>query len=103
VIEHTTSRPNRTKLRSVCIRSRLSWLALQRRVGDLDELLEQGETRTGFLLRFTNAHPVMNTNIVGTRNVEHLKQNIAAASRPLPADTYAEAKRRLDGVVSDSP
>jgi aryl-alcohol dehydrogenase-like predicted oxidoreductase len=68
----------------------------------LDELLEQSETRTGFLLRFANAHPGMNTNIVGTMNVEHLKQNIAAASRPLPADTYAEAKRRLDGVVPDS-
>jgi aryl-alcohol dehydrogenase-like predicted oxidoreductase len=69
----------------------------------LDDLLEAGETRTGFLLRFTNAHPGMNTNIVGTMSVDHLKQNIAAASRPLPADTYAEAKRRLDGVVPDSP
>jgi aryl-alcohol dehydrogenase-like predicted oxidoreductase len=68
----------------------------------LDDLLEQGETRTGFLLRFANAHPGMNTNIVGTMNVDHLKQNIAAACRPLPADTYAEAKRRLDGVA-DSP
>ena len=65
----------------------------------LDELLDEGETRTGFLLRFTNAHPGMNTNIVGTMNVDHLKDNIAAASRPLPADTYAEAKRRLDSVA----
>ncbi len=67
----------------------------------LDDLLDEGETRTGFLLRFTNAHPGMNTNIVGTMNVHHLKDNIAAATRPLPADTYAEAKRRLDGVSSD--
>jgi aryl-alcohol dehydrogenase-like predicted oxidoreductase len=66
---------------------------------NLDDLLEQGETRTGFLLRFTNAHPGMDTNIVGTMNVDHLRENIAAASRPLPADTYAEAKRRLDGVA----
>jgi aryl-alcohol dehydrogenase-like predicted oxidoreductase len=65
----------------------------------LDDLLEQGETRTGFLLRFTNAHPGMDTNIVGTMNVDHLRQNIAAACRPLPADTYAEAKRRLDQVT----
>jgi aryl-alcohol dehydrogenase-like predicted oxidoreductase len=64
----------------------------------LDDLLDEGETRTGFLLRFTNAHPGMNTNIVGTMNVDHLKENIAAASRPLPADTYAEAKTRLDSV-----
>jgi aryl-alcohol dehydrogenase-like predicted oxidoreductase len=69
----------------------------------LDELLEPGETRTGFLLRFTNAHPGMNTNIVGTMSVDHLKQNIAAASRSLPADAYAEAKRRLDGGVHNSP
>ena len=66
----------------------------------LDDLLDDGETRTGFLLRFTNAHPGMNTNIVGTMNVRHLQDNIAAAVRPLPADTYAEAKRRLDGVSS---
>jgi aryl-alcohol dehydrogenase-like predicted oxidoreductase len=66
----------------------------------LDDLLDGGETRTGFLLRFTNAHPGMNTNIVGTLNVDHLKENIAAASLPLQADTYAEAKRRLDGVAT---
>ena len=65
----------------------------------LDELLDEGESRTGFLLRFTNAHPGMNTNIVGTNNVEHLKENIAAAAKPLPADTYVEAKRRLDAAA----
>jgi aryl-alcohol dehydrogenase-like predicted oxidoreductase len=67
----------------------------------LDDLLDEGETRTGFLLRFTNAHPGMNTNIVGTMNVDHLKENIAAACRPLAADTYAEAKRRLDHLPTD--
>ena len=67
----------------------------------LDELLDEGETRTGFLLRFTNAHPGMNTNIVGTSNVDHLQANIAAAARPLPADTYAEAKKRLDAVPTE--
>ena len=67
----------------------------------LDDLLEDGESRTGFLLRFTNAHPAMNTNIVGTMNVDHLKANIAAACRPLSADTYAEAKRRLDAMGTE--
>lgn len=67
---------------------------------ELDDLLDEGETRTGFLLRFTNAHPGMNTNIVGTMNIDHLKANIAAAAQPLPADTYAEAKRRLDGAAT---
>ncbi len=64
---------------------------------NLDELLEDGETRTGFLLRFTNSHPGMTTNIAGTKNPDHLRDNVAAASRgPLPQATYEEAKRRLD-------
>jgi aryl-alcohol dehydrogenase-like predicted oxidoreductase len=63
----------------------------------LDELLEAGEARTQFLLRFTNSHPGMSTNIVGTANHEHLKDNVKAASKgALPAEIYAEAKRRLD-------
>ena len=65
----------------------------------LDELLAQGETRTQFLLRFTNTHPGMSTNIVGTKDPAHLAQNVEAASRgPLPADVYAETKRRLDAA-----
>ena len=64
----------------------------------LDELLADGETATQFLLRFTNAHPGMNTNIVGTMSVDHLRDNIAAAAQPMSAETYAEAKRRLDTV-----
>ena len=67
----------------------------------LDDLLEEGETRTGFLLRLTNAHPGLDTNIVGTMNVDHLKENVAAACWPLSDDTYSEAKRRLDGVATD--
>jgi aryl-alcohol dehydrogenase-like predicted oxidoreductase len=63
----------------------------------LDQLLEPGETRTTWLLRFTNSHPGMSTNIVGTKNVEHLHENVAAAARgALPPDVYVEAKRRLD-------
>ncbi len=67
---------------------------------NMDELLEEGETRTGFLLRFTNSHPGMSTNIVGTKSHEHLKMNVeAAAQGDLAADVYAEAKKRLDGVA----
>jgi len=52
------------------------------------------------VLRFTNTHPGMSTNIVGTKNPDHLRQNVDAAARgPLPADVYAEAKRRLDSVA----
>lgn len=65
----------------------------------LDELLDEGETRTQWLLRFTNTHPGMHTNIVGTKNPAHLADNVTAASRgPLSAEVYAEAKKRLSAV-----
>jgi aryl-alcohol dehydrogenase-like predicted oxidoreductase len=65
----------------------------------LDELREPGESRTSFMLRYTLTHPHVDTIIVGTLQPEHLQDNIAAVQRsPLPASTYAEAKRRLDQV-----
>ena len=66
----------------------------------MDELLDEGETRTGFLLRFTNTHPGMSTNIVGTKSHEHLRHNVEAAVHgSLPPDTYEEAKRRLNAAA----
>lgn len=66
---------------------------------NLDELREEGESRTAFLLRFTLTHPYCHTTIVGTLNPDHLHENIAIASKgPLPADVYEEAKRRLDAA-----
>ncbi len=65
----------------------------------LDELREEGENRTVFLLRFLLAHPDIHTTIVGTANPEHLDENISAAQRgPLAASIYAEAKRRLEAI-----
>lgn len=65
----------------------------------LDDLRGPGESRTAFLLRFTLAHPDVQTIIVGTLYPEHLQENIAAVEQgPLPADVYEEAKRRLDQV-----
>ena len=65
----------------------------------LDELRAPGESRTAFLLRFTLSHPHCHTTIVGTLQPEHLRENVAVAQRgPLPADVYAEAKRRLDAI-----
>ncbi len=67
----------------------------------LDELLEDGENKTQFLLRFTNSHPGMHTNIVGTKSHEHLQENVEAAARgDLKPEVYAEAKKRLDGVIA---
>jgi hypothetical protein len=67
---------------------------------NLDELLSEGENRTQWLLRFTNTHPGMHTNIVGTKNPAHLADNVAAASRgALIPEVYEEAKRRLTAAA----
>jgi aryl-alcohol dehydrogenase-like predicted oxidoreductase len=61
----------------------------------LDELLD-GMSRTAFMLRFTLSHPDLDTTIVGTSSVEHLRDNlVAAAEGPLPDDVLSEAKQRL--------
>jgi len=66
----------------------------------LDELLD-GMSRMEFMLRFVIAEPALDTTIVGTKNVDHLRDNVAAARKgPLPADVVAEAKRRLDATGS---
>src|SRR5579859_4098777 len=61
----------------------------------LDDLLD-GAPRTEFILRYTLSHPDMHTTIVGTSDPAHLESNLQAARKgPLPADVYAEARRRL--------
>lgn len=67
----------------------------------LDELLGGGMTRMEFMLRFTLSNSDLDTTIVGTKSVEHLAGNVAAAlAGPLPADVLAEAKRRLAAAGS---
>ena len=62
----------------------------------LEQLLEDGMSRHEFILRFTLSHPGVSSAIVGTSNLEHVRGNVAMASRgPLPDDVYAEAVRRL--------
>ena len=69
----------------------------------IDEILPAGMNRMEFTLRFTLSHPGLSTTIVGTANPDHLQQNLdAAAKGPLPADLYAEAKRRLDAAGARS-
>lgn len=64
----------------------------------LDELLD-GMSRTAFMLRFTLSHPSLDTTIVGTSSVEHLRENIAVAAQgALQGDVLEEAKRRLAAV-----
>ncbi|AZN41408.1 aldo/keto reductase [Paenibacillus albus] len=65
----------------------------------LDELLEEGESRTGFILRYTLSHPGLSTTIVGTKNPEHLAENIRIAEKgALSGEIYEEAKRRLQAA-----
>lgn len=65
----------------------------------LDELREEGESRTAFMLRFTLAHPQIHTIIVGTLQPGHLLENVSVAEAgSLPIDVYDEARRRLDAV-----
>ena len=69
----------------------------------LDELRAEGESRTAFLLRFTLSHPHLHTTIVGTKNPDHLRENVKAAlAGPLPADLYSKAKERLERATLSS-
>jgi aryl-alcohol dehydrogenase-like predicted oxidoreductase len=63
----------------------------------LEDLLpESGLSKMEFTLRFTLSHPGLSSTIVGTSSPAHLLDNIKVAEKgPLPADVYAEAKRRL--------
>ncbi|XID94674.1 aldo/keto reductase [Paenibacillaceae bacterium WGS1546] len=73
------------------------WAAWER--ARLDELRAEGESPTGFLLRFALSHPQLSTTIVGTSNPAHLKENARMAEKgALPPDVYEEARRRLDAA-----
>jgi aryl-alcohol dehydrogenase-like predicted oxidoreductase len=66
----------------------------------LDDLLD-GMSRADFMLRFTLSNPDLDTTIVGTRDLGHLRDNIAAALKgPLPENVVEEAKRRLAAAGS---
>ena len=61
----------------------------------LDDLLD-GMSRMEFVVRYTLSNPDLGSTIIGTKDVGHLKDNIAAALKgPLPADLLASANERL--------
>ena len=66
---------------------------------NLDDLLDENETRTSLILRYTLSHPNADTNIVGTSNPDHLKENLAAIDKGvLPEEIYSDMKIRLEAV-----
>jgi aryl-alcohol dehydrogenase-like predicted oxidoreductase len=69
----------------------------------LDDLVD-GMNGLEFMLRFTLSHPDLSSTIVGTASPRHLQENLAIAAKgPLPADVYAEARRRLTAAAADDP
>ena len=65
----------------------------------LSSLLEEGETKSDLLLRFTLSHPNVTTTLIGTKNIDHLLANIKAARRgPLTPGVYEKAKQMIDSV-----
>lgn len=62
----------------------------------LDEVLPAGMPRAELILRYTLSHSHCHTTIVGTCNLDHLAENIAAANRgPLPAELSHEIAARV--------
>ncbi len=62
----------------------------------MDEVLPDGMSRAELILRYTLSHPDCHTTIVGTCNLGHLTENIAAAaSGPLPSDLVEEIRSRV--------
>lgn len=67
---------------------------------NLDELRPKDMTRAEFILRYTLSQPYCHTTIVGTCNLDHLSENLAAASRgPLPMDLSSEVTARIAKIL----
>lgn len=65
----------------------------------LDGLLDADETPAQFLLRFVISHPDVHTVIVGTKNLDHLAENVVAAQRgALSDDVYQQTIAKLQSA-----
>lgn len=61
----------------------------------LEELCD-GASPSELILRYTLTHPHCHTTIVGTKSLDHLAANVAAAGKgPLPPDRYGEVAGRV--------
>lgn len=62
----------------------------------LDELLPAGMSRAELILRYTLGHSACHTTIVGTCNLQHLAENLNAASKgPLPDELQRQIAERV--------
>jgi aryl-alcohol dehydrogenase-like predicted oxidoreductase len=70
-------------------------------VANLDDLLEPGQNRAAFMLRFTMSRVSVGSVIVGTGSVENLGANVEAARLgPLAPDIVLEATSRTERAES---
>ena len=66
----------------------------------LAELLPPGMKPAELILRYTLSHPHCHTTIVGTSNLDHLAENVTAATRgSLPENLVAEIRSRVAAVM----
>ena len=74
-----------------------------RLVDELRALLPDGVSLPAAALGFLLAHDAVSTVIPGTRSVEHLMSSVAAADRPLPAETVAALRAWYADTLDDRP
>ncbi|HBE71260.1 MAG TPA: aldo/keto reductase [Planctomycetaceae bacterium] len=68
----------------------------------LDEVLPAGMRPAEFILRYTLSQKHVNTTIVGTANLAHLSENVAAAKRGgLPSELEREITHRVAEVLQE--
>ena len=68
----------------------------------LDELCE-GMKPSELILRYTLSHPYCHTTIVGTKNPNHLSDNLeVSAQGPLPKDLYDQVKQRVTRALAEN-
>jgi len=66
---------------------------------NLDNLRDSDETTAQFLLRFVITNPDVHTIIVGTKNLDHLADNVSAAHNgALTKDVYQQTIARLQSA-----
>lgn len=69
----------------------------------LDELLPPETTRAQFILRCTVSSPHHHSVIVGTANLQHLAENVAAVNAgPLPDDVLQQVQQRVAAALAQA-